>query len=349
MDEMEVQQQLHVDPFSCGFATLHDVDGAKYGHLVEDLLKGSQMYEKVQSGLQSEQGCFDDSKALEIFEHIVRHIYDLFPDWNEEDDGASNHIWALGVILYFMLCGCPASKEIRDCQNNWYQNLHLGKPSKEYRGRKRRWCDLSLNARKFLKQLLHYNPAYRPALGWMMATSVWANEVSDVHYLLRLWGSPSKDHDADESEGASATKDAGKENCRTITLAQEEEMKRLKEATERRRNEESTATKRQWNTFFGEATKLSKKKKRKLNAVKRNEKKKKKEVEDCLLKYWEQLYWDRHKSHTNLRRYLNTPVPEWLESDDFYVDASFEVLRRTDLKYDGEDFHRYKLFASHIN
>ena len=129
-----------------------------------------------------------------------------------------------------------------------------------------------------------------------------------------------------------------------VVNEQKEELERLERVHSR-----NTGTKRQWTTFFGEATKLSKAKKRKLNANKRKEKRERKKVEERILQYWEQLYWDRHKSHNDFQRYLNTPVPEWLESDDFYVDASCEVWRRTDLKYDGEDFHRYKIFASDMN
>ena len=345
IDGWEVVQPLHVDPFSCGFMADNDSNCATYGHLVEDLLKGSKMYQRVHRRFRSKKGCFSDIEALEIFEHIVDYMAnDLFPGWNEEDNPSVNHVWALGVILYFMLCGCPTAKESTDGQNDWYENLRLAKRSKEYSGRKRRWCDLSLKARSYLKKLLHYYPGGRPHLGWMI-TSEWAEEVNDLNSApYRRWMGllpPSSD---DESEGAVETKKAGKENCRT--LAQEQEMKRLKEATAHQRNDQLNDTKRKWSNFFEEATKLSKQKKRKINSAKRREKKEKKDVEKRILQYWEQLYWDRHNSHEDFRRYLNTPVPEWLESHNFLVDPSHDMLRRTDMKYDGNDFHRYKLIAS---
>ena len=166
------------------------------------------------------------------------------------------------------------------------------------------------------------------------------------HFLVRcedeLRPLPTMD-EINKLEGAVETK-VGKENCRT--LAQEEEMKRLKEATARQQNDQLNDTKRKWSNFFEEATKLSKQKKRKINSAKRREKKEKKDVEKRILQYWEQLYWDRHNSHEDFRRYLNTPVPEWLESHNFLVDPSHDMLRRTDMKYDGNDFHRYKLIAS---
>ena len=118
---------------------------------------------------------------------------------------------------------------------------------------------------------------------------------------------------------------------------QKQEIERLQRA-----HSKNTVTKRQWTTFFTQATNLSKKKKRKLNAVKRKGKKEKKDVEECILRYWEQLYWDRNKSDKDFQRYHNTPVPEWLESRNFVVGASHEVLRKADLKYDGSDFRRYK-------
>ena len=358
LQKADVDPEVDVDPFSYGFATELDDDCATYGHLVEDLLKGSKMYEEVQSKFESDQGCLKDVDALYISERIIGYMLtDVFPDWSDWDEdgtkGASNHIWALGVILYFMVCGCPTLEENSAGQNDWYRNLRLGKLAK---GRKRRWCDLSLNARKYLKKLLYWNWAYRPQLGFMLG-SEWHNEVWDSpvdKVLIQNCRYPERGNvvpfyeDEDLERVPQGLDGSLLSSHRKVIFAsaQEEEMKRLKEATARRQNAESNATKREWASFFGEATKLSKNKKRKINAAKREEKKKRKEVEERILRFWEQLYWDRHKSDDDFQRYIDTPVPEWLESDNFNVDGSVQVLRRTDLKYDGSDFRRYKFMES---
>eukprot|EP00536_Pseudo-nitzschia_multiseries_P007664 jgi/Psemu1/18445/gm1.18445_g len=86
----------------------------------------------------------------------------------EGDSDGIDHMRAMGIIMAYILCGYHALKRTEDiqCYNN-VERLKLDGhtfPPKQ-------WCNLTPEARKHIKECIHFNPGNRPCL-----TSLWFNE-----------------------------------------------------------------------------------------------------------------------------------------------------------------------------
>eukprot|EP00536_Pseudo-nitzschia_multiseries_P005628 jgi/Psemu1/13032/gm1.13032_g len=79
----------------------------------------------------------------------------LFPFYEEGSTDDIDHMWAMGIIMVYVLCGYPALKGTEDiqCYNN-VERLKLDGqtfPPKQ-------WCNLTPEARKHIKECIHFNP-----------------------------------------------------------------------------------------------------------------------------------------------------------------------------------------------
>eukprot|EP00536_Pseudo-nitzschia_multiseries_P012216 jgi/Psemu1/31288/gm1.31288_g len=157
------------NPFLYHFETGFDALCAKNGNLVLTILNGCNKMDDFRDRLDSPKGHFDEEEALEIWEQCLKYVTeDIFPFYEEGDTDAVDHVWALGIIMAHILCGYPVLKGTEDiqCYNNVERlelNGHTFPPKK--------WCNLTPEARKHIKQCIHFHPGSRPCL-----TTLWFNE-----------------------------------------------------------------------------------------------------------------------------------------------------------------------------
>eukprot|EP00536_Pseudo-nitzschia_multiseries_P017851 jgi/Psemu1/52880/gm1.52880_g len=157
------------NPFLYHFETGFNVLCAENGHLVLTILNGCNRIDDVRARLNSQKGHFDEEEGLEIWEQCLKYVTEeLFPFYEEGDTDGIDHVWAMGIIMTYVLCGYPALKGMDDiqCYSNVERlelNGHTFPP--------RQWCNLMPEARKHIKECIHFNPGNRPCL-----TSLWFNE-----------------------------------------------------------------------------------------------------------------------------------------------------------------------------
>eukprot|EP00536_Pseudo-nitzschia_multiseries_P011830 jgi/Psemu1/30212/gm1.30212_g len=87
-------------------------DAAQNGHLVLTLLEGCK---------QINDDDFMKMKLLKIWEETLKYAsYKLFLDYEEGNTDNIDHVWAMGIILLYLLCDYPALKGTEDikCYNN---------------------------------------------------------------------------------------------------------------------------------------------------------------------------------------------------------------------------------------
>eukprot|EP00536_Pseudo-nitzschia_multiseries_P010374 jgi/Psemu1/25723/gm1.25723_g len=168
------------NPFLYHFETGFDALCAKNGNLVLTILNGCNKIDGVRDRLNSPKGHFDEEEALEIWEQCLKYVTeDIFPFYEEGNTDAVDHVWALGIIMAHILCGYPALKGTEDIQ--CYNNVGIGRPVQsgeqerlELNGHtfpQKKWCNLTPEARKHIKQCIHFHPGNRPCL-----TTIWFNE-----------------------------------------------------------------------------------------------------------------------------------------------------------------------------
>eukprot|EP00536_Pseudo-nitzschia_multiseries_P004996 jgi/Psemu1/11492/gm1.11492_g len=168
------------NPFLYHFETGFDALCAKNGNLVLTILNECNKIDDVRERLNSPKGHFDEEEALEIWEQCLKYVTeDIFPFYEEGDTDAVDHVWALGIIMAHILCGYPALKGTEDIQ--CYNNVGIGRPVQsgeqerlELNGHTfppKKWCNLTPEARKHIKQCIHFHPGNRPCL-----TTLWFNK-----------------------------------------------------------------------------------------------------------------------------------------------------------------------------
>eukprot|EP00536_Pseudo-nitzschia_multiseries_P016588 jgi/Psemu1/46770/gm1.46770_g len=167
------------NPFLYHFEAGFDVLCAKNGHLVLTILNGCNKIDDVRERLNSPKGHFDEEEGLEIWEQCLKYVTeDIFPFDEEGDTGGVDHMWALGIIMAYVLCSYPALKGTKDiqCYNN-VERLKLHGhtfPPKQ-------WCNLTPEARKHIKECIHFNPGNRPCL-----TSLWFDKWRTTNEEVRI-------------------------------------------------------------------------------------------------------------------------------------------------------------------
>eukprot|EP00536_Pseudo-nitzschia_multiseries_P009261 jgi/Psemu1/22718/gm1.22718_g len=85
------------------------------------ILKGCKKIDNVRARLNSKKGQFDNKEGLEIWEQCFMYVTEeVFPDYEEGNTGCIDHVWAMGIILSYVLCGYPVLEGTEDikCYNN---------------------------------------------------------------------------------------------------------------------------------------------------------------------------------------------------------------------------------------
>eukprot|EP00536_Pseudo-nitzschia_multiseries_P005088 jgi/Psemu1/11714/gm1.11714_g len=261
------------NPFLYHFETgFLDALCANNGHLVVTILSnGCNKINDVRARLNSQKGHFVEEEGLEIWEQCLKYITEeVFPFYEEGDTGGVDHVWAMGIIMAYVLCGYPALKGTEDMQ--CYNNVGIGRPvqSREQERLKlnghtfppKQWCNLTPEARKHIKECIHFNQGNRPCL-----TSLWFNEYRTT------------------------TEEAIIEKYHRRYMQENDGVKERKKETEKNKIKDN------WNSFMNKATKQSKRKKEEEDGNKRN------------IVHWLHLYKKRWKSPEDLEEYNNYPIP----------------------------------------
>eukprot|EP00536_Pseudo-nitzschia_multiseries_P011341 jgi/Psemu1/28608/gm1.28608_g len=95
----------------------------------------------VKTRLNIKKGQIDKEEALSIWEEAVKYVSEeVFLDHEEHGSVAIDHMWAMGIILSYLLCAYPALKDIEGI--NCYNNPCIG-PEVELREQKRLEWDKS--------------------------------------------------------------------------------------------------------------------------------------------------------------------------------------------------------------
>eukprot|EP00536_Pseudo-nitzschia_multiseries_P016897 jgi/Psemu1/48276/gm1.48276_g len=227
-----------LNPFLYHFETGFDVLCSKNGHLVLTILNGCNKINDVRETLSSQKGHFDEEEGSEIWEQCLKYVTEeIFPFYEEGDTGGIDHVWALGIIMAYVLCSYPALIGTEDIQ--CYNNVGIGQPvqSRERERLKlnghtfppKEWCNLTPEARKHIKECIHFHPGNRPCL-----TSLWFNERHTT------------------------TEEAIIEKYHIMYMEETNDIKEGEKETEKNEIKDN------WNSFMKKATKQSKRKKRKL-------------------------------------------------------------------------------------
>eukprot|EP00536_Pseudo-nitzschia_multiseries_P011867 jgi/Psemu1/30335/gm1.30335_g len=255
------------------FETGFDALCSKNGHLVLTILNGQcNKIDEVRARLNSQKGHFNEEGGLEIWEQCLKYVMEeLFPFYEEGNTGGVDHVWAMGIIMAYVLCGYPALKGTEDiqCYNN-VERLELNGrtfPPKQ-------WCKLTPEAREHIKECIHFNPGNHPCL-----TSLWFNEWRTM------------------------TEEAIIEKYRRRYIEEADDIKEQNKETEKNKIEDN------WNSFMKKATKQSKREKLKLKQLANKEKMEKEDGNKRNIVHWLQLYEKRWNSPEDLEEYNNYPVP----------------------------------------
>eukprot|EP00536_Pseudo-nitzschia_multiseries_P004239 jgi/Psemu1/9552/gm1.9552_g len=226
----------------------------------------------MRARLNSQKGHFDKVEGLEIWEECLKYVTEeLLPFSEEGNTGCVDHVWAMGIIMAYVLCGYPALKSTEDikCYNNLERlelNGHTFPP--------KQWFKLTPEARKLIKECIHFHPGNRPCL-----TSLGFNE----------WDT--------------TTEEAIIEKYRRRYIEESDDVK------EQKKEPENKQIKDNWNSFMKRATKQSKRKKRKLKQLANKEKREEEDGNERSIVHWLHLYKKRWKSPEDLEEYNNYPVP----------------------------------------
>eukprot|EP00536_Pseudo-nitzschia_multiseries_P002755 jgi/Psemu1/6236/gm1.6236_g len=148
---MKELQEKDLNPFLYHFKTGFDILCAKNGHLVLTILDGYNQINAARTRLNSKKEKFDEEKALSIWEEIV--------------NVAMDHMWVMGIIFSFLLCGYLALEGTEDIK--CYKNVA------------NKWCNMILLAREHIKKCIHFHPGNCPCL-WSILWIKWSAKMKEV-------------------------------------------------------------------------------------------------------------------------------------------------------------------------
>ena len=295
---------IDVDPMSYTFDTGWDKRGRETGYLVNTILNKNGMRDDVLNVIDRWNGNVENeirAKELmvKLFESIEINV-DNTPnegewyEWEEKQVKYLDHFWALGVILYYMLCGRPSVDGDTD-KEEFCQNVNLGMTResdihKNNNEKLDKWGRLRTSAKNLIKDFTHFNPGNRP-----------------LYFDLGWWGCEMED------EKERAASDSWSE-----WLVEENREKR--KASNHHKREDSHPRKQprlteEWTEFFSTARKLSKKKKKKIRKLgKQKENEERFRIEEDI-KEWHRLYYKRNDSTEDYEEFneaaINPPPGAW--------------------------------------
>ena len=307
------------DPFKSNFGTVSERACAKCGNLVARLLSSSGHQEKILLRLGGPMGRFNDYEACEILADIFDKIAPM--------PSHAEHMWASGVLLYFLLSGYqfPTNKD----QAEFHRESRLGVDIGSTRWNQmfeqghwrtvRGWENVSNGAKKFIMDLTSCRPERRPCLlsasnhEWMM-TSTWVD--SEDEFLP----DPMRMARVNEQKGGMARRKREQHNNNvskntTLRNATESSKKRLfmdinsfksivsnpeedvkKTRAEQEINPMQKKNAQAWKTFMKKSARSSRKSKGKHRAAKRRQKQAEKQLKD---KNTEEFWALHHKTNSD--------------------------------------------------
>eukprot|EP00536_Pseudo-nitzschia_multiseries_P017068 jgi/Psemu1/49180/gm1.49180_g len=117
----DLLQEGDLKPFLHHFKTGFDALCSINGHLVLTILDRCKQTDAVRTRLNSSKEQCGKEETLSIWEEAVKYVSEeVFLDHEEGGTVAMDHIWAMGIILPYLLWAYPALKgtENRNCYNN---------------------------------------------------------------------------------------------------------------------------------------------------------------------------------------------------------------------------------------
>lgn len=333
-ERWSVIQNINLDPFSCCFETdprWNNIDDYK---LVTRILQESGVTSLVHKRLVNDLGCFKENEAFDVMLTIWAYVNKKYPDAvdydsasyydNPDDDVPPGYKWAVGVILYYLLCGIPVLKTVD--QEVCYDRIGIGTSRKQPAGRNfmkychkvssKQWKSISVEAKMYIKELTHYYPgnrltnesAFEPETEFRKGNYTFYNK-----WMIKMF---EESHETEECPFIFDDIVATRENMtmdvcsfKKIIECQKREMQELKEAKSRNPDPKQLEGKKKWETFMTEAAKVSRKKKRKLNAARKASINKENDEKEAAIQQWLDRYYRRFQSEDDYELYYATPVP----------------------------------------
>jgi len=334
IERWSVIQNINLDPFSCCFETDPTWNNVKDYRLVTLILHESGVLNLVNKRLIVDLGCFHENEAFDVMMTIWAYLNKKYPDAfdrdsasyydNPDDDVPSSYKWAIGIILYYLLCGIPVLKTID--QEICYDRIGIGMSRKNPPGRNfmkychkmsaKQWKSISMEAKEYIKELTHYYPgnrltnesAFRPQTEFSEGNYTFYNK-----WMIKMF---EESHETEEDPFTFNDINTTQENrmmdvssFKEIIECQKREMQELKEAKTRNPDLKQLEGKKKWDSFMTKAAKVSRRKKRKLNATKNSTVNKENNEKEDTIQHWLSRYYRRFKSVDDYELYYATPVP----------------------------------------
>ena len=278
-DRWSVSELIDINPHTYHFGTATRDDLCRLeGPKVMEILDGCNLTGIVRKRLNSREGYFDELESRNLFEIAVDHVVDdicteYIYDGEYPKDG-DQYVWALGIILCYLLCGYPALTNTKDKQ--CYDNIGIGPPSNselrkllDASGRtypRKTWNSLSPLSRTVVKQCTNcFGPGYRPSffdlrsdyyMGYYIQFDVMGwNAISDFQ-LWRLMRGKECLYKNGLCSSSRWISEAGFDRY--------EEQKRSRKKRDDQRSLESERNGLVWEAFMTKSSRLGKRKRMKL-------------------------------------------------------------------------------------
>ena len=273
-----VTELIDIDPQTYHFGTVNGNDLCReHGPKVMEILDGSNNTETVRKRLNSREGYFDEIESREIFRKAVDYVVDYICTEYVDDEYPKNgdlYVWALGIILCYLLCGYPALRNEEDKQ--CYDNIGIGPASNsEHRrmldasGREyppKNWNSITPLSRTVVKQCTHCGgPGYRPSF-FELTSGVGSG--SYIPWDVMGWNAMSDDQLWRVMKGKECLyKNNFCVNSSRYWKGEFDRYELQKEARNRRENQRSSNSEHHglvWEAFMAKASRLAKRKRVKL-------------------------------------------------------------------------------------
>ena len=277
-DRWSVSELIDINPHTYHFGTATRDDLCRLeGPKVIEILDGCNLTGIVRKRLNSREGYFDEIESRNLFHIAVDYVVDdvctEYIDDEYPKDG-DQYVWALGIILCYLLCGYPALKNTKDKQ--CYDNIGIGPPSNsqlrkllDASGRtypRKRWNSLSPLSRTVVKQCTNcYGPGHRPSFFDLRDDYY---KGSYIQFDVRGWNAMSDDQLWRVMKGKECLYKHGLRTSPEWILEEKfDRYKKQERARKKRDNQRSLESERNslvWEAFMTKSSDLAKRKRIKL-------------------------------------------------------------------------------------